>query len=282
MNQGVATTDSPEFTAVKLGSKNVRASNTGLKLGTDLGEIGEVLWLHFDTVNSILYGDPHFANPVNGSTLTNLDASQLLSGTVPLARLPGTVLTNGQPAASLSGTTTLTNVVVNGAQTNKGSLTVHGGGNVETNTGWRLAEVINRSVQTIPISNGTFVTYCGSSTDNSDYNGGGQFTWPYDAGITSRAVRVRVHTRQDTTTNEIKFYVSHDFINDTGGSESETYLKQFTWPVTNAFSMWVYWTNTWSNARNPATGSLTINRMQCSATGTIWFSSMEYRNLLLP
>jgi hypothetical protein len=48
----------------------------------------------------------------NAGGLTNLNASQLTSGTVPLAQLPGSVLTNDQSGVSFDGLTTLSNLLV--------------------------------------------------------------------------------------------------------------------------------------------------------------------------
>jgi hypothetical protein len=61
-------------------------------------------------VNNIIVG----AVMGNAIGLTNLNASQLTSGTVPLAQLPGSVLTNGQSEVSLGGWTTLFNLLVTG------------------------------------------------------------------------------------------------------------------------------------------------------------------------
>jgi len=43
-----------------------------------------------------------------GAGLTSLNASQLASGTVPLAQLPGAVVTNNSSGVTLSGTSAAT------------------------------------------------------------------------------------------------------------------------------------------------------------------------------
>jgi hypothetical protein len=48
----------------------------------------------------------------NGSAITNLNASQLAAGTVPLGLLPGAVLTNNQSGVTLKGLTTVSNLSV--------------------------------------------------------------------------------------------------------------------------------------------------------------------------
>jgi hypothetical protein len=59
-------------------------------------------------VNNILFG----AVIGNAIGLTNLNASQLTSGTVPLAQLPGSVLTNDESDVNLDGLTTVSNLSV--------------------------------------------------------------------------------------------------------------------------------------------------------------------------
>jgi hypothetical protein len=55
---------------------------------------------------SVLLNNPRFAADFtgNGSSLTNLNASQLTTGTVSLARLPAAVLTNNATGVTLTGT----------------------------------------------------------------------------------------------------------------------------------------------------------------------------------
>ena len=89
------------FTSTNANSFNVRA-NGGVRLVTSGAGL---------TVDGL----PVLAGS-NGSGLTNLNASQLTSGTVPLAQLPGIVVTNNEPFVTL-GTLYASNLLTGGTLT---------------------------------------------------------------------------------------------------------------------------------------------------------------------
>jgi hypothetical protein len=69
----------------------------------------------------------------NGSGLTNLNASQLTTGTVPLARLPASVVTNNEPSVSLGSLTLGGNLNLNGGNIYSGANTVLYNNNIKAN-----------------------------------------------------------------------------------------------------------------------------------------------------
>ena len=79
---------------ITTGSYNIDIGNMGLATDTNLIRIGS------GQTQAIIAG----IITGNGGGLTNLNASQLASGTVPLAQLPGVVVTNNQSGLTLSGT----------------------------------------------------------------------------------------------------------------------------------------------------------------------------------
>ena len=116
------------------------ALSNGLLMGPIVGTAASTNGVHdarsmfMDTNGNVFFGGALFGN---GGGLTNLDASQFASGTIPLAQLPATVVTNSSAGVSLEGTfngdgSGLTNLIYDGPQlignnTFVGSQTITGG-----------------------------------------------------------------------------------------------------------------------------------------------------------
>ncbi len=96
---------------------------------------------------TVLTNTPVFAFTGNDSGLTSLNASQLTSGTVPLARLPGTVVTNTETAVTLNVTFSGNGSVGIGTTAPDSTLTVNGsvdkpgGGSWATYSDARLKDI---------------------------------------------------------------------------------------------------------------------------------------------
>ena len=81
---------------ITTGSSNIDIGNMGLATDTNIIRIGSGQTQAF--IAGQIVGD--------GSGLTNLNAAQLSSGTIPLSQLPGTVVTNNASGVTLSGSFT--------------------------------------------------------------------------------------------------------------------------------------------------------------------------------
>ena len=112
---------------------------------------------------------------LNGSAITNLNAAQLAFGTVPLAQLPGAVLTNNQTGVALTGAFTgngvgLTNIPLNALSTapltnNQSGVTLTG---AFTGNGAGLTNIPLKALSTAPLTNSqSGVTLTGSFTGNA-------------------------------------------------------------------------------------------------------------------
>lgn len=89
---------------ITTGTNNIDIGNGGTVLDTNVIRIGSSQAQTFiaGTING------------NGGGLTNLSASQITRGTIPLAQLPAIVLTNGAANAAFAGTLNITNTVSGG------------------------------------------------------------------------------------------------------------------------------------------------------------------------
>jgi hypothetical protein len=86
----------------------------------------------------------------NGAGVTNLNATQLVSGTIPLAQLPPAVVTNGASGVAFSGTLSAGTIAATNFTGNGAGLTNLGAANLATGT---VADV--RLSTNVPLLNGT-------------------------------------------------------------------------------------------------------------------------------